>query len=141
MHRGLRTLKLLKIPWFLNQCPTLRACCCSKKLMTDASLMGWGAVFDGCPARGLWKDAHISWHINCLEMREVFLALKHFLPQLRGYHGLVHIDKTMVVSYINHNKCIRTPVFRQVQQILLWAKLLRAGQFTFQGMSTWGQTY
>lgn len=78
LRRRLRTLQLLRRPWFLNQCPTLRACCCSKTLMTDASLMGWGAVFDGCPARGLWKDPHISWHINCLKMRAVFLALKHF---------------------------------------------------------------
>ncbi|XP_053085457.1 uncharacterized protein LOC117596033 [Pangasianodon hypophthalmus] len=35
-------------------------------------------------------------------MLAVFLALKHFLPDLRGRHVLVRTDNTAVVSYINH---------------------------------------
>uniref|UniRef100_A0A672MZE9 Ig-like domain-containing protein n=1 Tax=Sinocyclocheilus grahami TaxID=75366 RepID=A0A672MZE9_SINGR len=31
---------------------------------------------------------HLTWHFNCLEMLAVFLALKHFLPDLRGRHVL-----------------------------------------------------
>lgn len=37
-----------------------------------------------------------------MEMMVVFLALKHFLSDLRGHHVLVHTDNTLVVGYINH---------------------------------------
>lgn len=39
---------------------------------------------DGRPAQGLWQGPHLSWHINPLKMRAVFLA-KHFFTDLRGY--------------------------------------------------------
>ncbi len=52
--------------------------------------------------QGLWKDQHLSWHFNRLEMLAVFLALNNFLADLRGPHVLVHSDNTSVVSYLNH---------------------------------------
>ncbi len=70
-------------------------------LTTDASLTGWGAILEGCSNQGLWKDQHLSWHVNHLEMLAVFLALKNFLADLRGHHVIVHSDNTSVVSYIN----------------------------------------
>lgn len=57
----------------------LGSLCHRKTLTADASLMGWGAVLDGHSARGLWTGHHLLWHINCLEMRAVFLVLKYFL--------------------------------------------------------------
>ncbi len=47
---------------------------------TDASMTGWGAVFEGRPASGEWTGEFLSWHINCLELRAVFLALMFFSP-------------------------------------------------------------
>ncbi len=67
----------------------------------DASMTGWGAVFEGRPASGEWKEEFLSWHINCLELRAVFLALKYFLPVLGGYHIIVRTDNMAVVSHIN----------------------------------------
>lgn len=54
-------------------------------------------------------------------MMAVFLALRQFLPDLRGYHVLVRIDNILVVAEINHQEgpCLR-PLFRLVQKILLW---------------------
>lgn len=63
----------------------------------DMSSTGWGVVIKGRLTRGLWREHHLSWHISCLEMMAVFLALRHFLPDLRGHH--VRTDKTSVVSY------------------------------------------
>ncbi len=69
----------------------------------DGSLPhGLGAVMSGRSAQGLWEGPHLMWHINCLEMLAVFLALKDFLPDLRDHHVLVRTDNTSVVSYINH---------------------------------------
>ncbi len=68
----------------------------------DVSLMGWGAILEGRSSQGLWKDHHLSWHINCLEMLAVFLALNNFLVDLSGHHELVHSVNTSVVSYKDH---------------------------------------
>ncbi|XP_047657498.1 NACHT, LRR and PYD domains-containing protein 4E-like [Tachysurus fulvidraco] len=46
-----------------------------RTLSKDASLSGWGAALDGHPAQGLWVGPYVSWHINLLEMRAVFLTL------------------------------------------------------------------
>ncbi len=70
--------------------------------------MGWGAILEGHSSKGLWKDHHLSWHINCLEMLAVFLALKNFLADVRGHHVLVHSDNISVVSYINHQGVLRS---------------------------------
>ncbi len=56
---------------------------------TDASLTGWGVVFKGRPACGVWTGEFLSWHIHWLELRAVFLALIHFLPFLKGCHVIV----------------------------------------------------
>ncbi|KAL0194373.1 hypothetical protein M9458_012669, partial [Cirrhinus mrigala] len=77
-----------------------------------------------------WPPSHISL-INCLEMLAVFQALKHFLPDLRDRHVLVHADNTSVISYINHQEGLRSrPLFKLAHQILVWSQgkllLLRA---------------
>ncbi|KAL0163844.1 hypothetical protein M9458_039597, partial [Cirrhinus mrigala] len=82
---------------------------------------------DGCIPHRLGSDhgcgRHLTWNINCLEMLAVFQALKHFLPDLRGHHALVHTDNTAVVSYINHQGGLRScPLHRLAHQILLWAQ-------------------
>ena len=77
----------------------------------------------GRPARGLWSGRHLTWHINRLEMLAVFLALKHFLPDLRGRHVLVRTDNTTVVSYINRQGGLRSrPLYRLALQILVWSQ-------------------
>ncbi len=65
-----------------------------------ASMMGWGVVFEGRPASGEWTGEFLSWHINCLELRAVFLALMYFLPVLGGHHIIVRTDNMAVVSHI-----------------------------------------
>ncbi|KAI2650209.1 hypothetical protein H4Q32_000145 [Labeo rohita] len=122
-RRGLRALDMWKKPWFLNQGPTLGAPCRRVTLATDASLTGWGAVMSGRPAQGLWTGRHLDWHINCLEMLAVFLALKYFLPDLRDRHVLVRTDSTAVVYYINHQGGLRSrPLYKLAHQILVWSQ-------------------
>ncbi len=117
-----------KKPWFLSQGPVLGASCRCKMLTTDASLTGWGAILEGHLSQSLWKDQHLSWHINRLEMLAVFLALKNFLAELRGHHVLVHSDNTSVVSYINHQGGLRSrPLCKLACQILLCSSSLHPG--------------
>ncbi|KAL0159087.1 hypothetical protein M9458_047163, partial [Cirrhinus mrigala] len=122
-RRCLRALDMWKKPWFLSQGPVLGAPCRRVTLATDASLTGWDAVMSGHPARGLWSGRHLTWHINCLEMLAVFRALKHFLPDLIGYHVLVRTDNTAVVYYINHQGGLRSrPLYKLAHQILVWSQ-------------------
>ncbi len=122
-RQGLHILSMWFRPRFLTLGPTLGPCCRRKMLTTDASLTGWGAVLDGRPAQGIWRGHLLDWHINCLEMMALFLALKYFLQQLRGYHFLVRVDNTAVVSYINHQGGLRScRLNRPAQQVLLQAQ-------------------
>ncbi len=68
---------------------------------TDASSTGWGATCNGQAASGLWTGLRLLWHINCLELWAVHLALRQFRQLLLGKHVLVRTDNTAAVSYIN----------------------------------------
>ncbi len=92
-------------------------------IMTDASMTGWGAVFEGRPASGEWTGEFLSWHINCLELRAVFLALMYFLPVLGGYHVIVRTDNMAVVSNINRQEGSRSRTLdRLARRLLLWSQ-------------------
>ncbi len=69
---------------------------------TDASTMSWGAMCNGHAAAGLWTGPQLQWHINCLELLAVWLALRRFKMLLHEKHVLVHTDNTVTVAYINH---------------------------------------
>ncbi len=113
--RCFRALVMWKKPWFLSQGPVLGASCLRRMLTANASLTGWGAILEGHSSQGLWKDQHLSWYINLLEMLAVFLALKNFLTDLRG--------NTYVVSYINHQGGLQSrPLCKLACQILLWSQ-------------------
>ena len=70
-------------------------------MFTDASEKGWGAHLNNCTVSGFWQPSEKDFHINILEMKAVFLALKHFQGQLRQKIVLVSSDNSTVVSYIN----------------------------------------
>ncbi len=69
---------------------------------TDASSKGWGATCNGQAASGLWTGPRLLWHINCLELWAVHLALRQFRPLLLGKHVLVRTDNTAAVSAQTH---------------------------------------
>ncbi len=98
---------------------------------TDASSTGWGAICNGQAASGLWTGPRLLWHINCLELLAVHLALRQFRPLLLGKHVLVRMDNTVAVSYINRMGGIRSRRMSQLaRHLLLWShtrlKSLRA---------------
>ncbi len=47
---------------------------------TDASAKGWGATFNGHAVSGVWTGPQLHWHINCLELLAVHLALNRQTP-------------------------------------------------------------
>ena len=71
------------------------------QIFTDASKEGWGAHLDERIARGAWSLPESKLHINYLELKAVFLALKEFQDLCSGSTVLVATDNTTVVAYVN----------------------------------------
>ena len=92
------------LDWWLNERNILRGQPLhplqhALQMFTDASNEGWGAHLGDSTARGVWSDTESLLHINLLELKAVFLALKSFELHCR--------DKT-VVSYINKEGGMRS---------------------------------
>ena len=71
------------------------------QIFTDASKEGWGAHLDEHTARGTWSLPESKLHINHLELKAVFLALKEFRTLVSNKTVLIATDNTTVVAYIN----------------------------------------
>ncbi|KAI2650056.1 ORF V: Enzymatic polyprotein [Labeo rohita] len=90
---------------------------------TDASKTGWGAVCNGQTASGSWSGPRLQWHINCLELFAVLLALRRFLPVLRDKHVLIRTDNVPTVAYINRQGGLRSRRMSQLaRHLLLWSQ-------------------
>ena len=73
----------------------------SIQLFTDASNEGWGAHFEQSSTQGLWSPQEKGLHINVLELKAVFLALRYFKVQCQDQTVLVATDDSTVVAYVN----------------------------------------
>ncbi len=90
---------------------------------TDASAKGWGATFNRLAVSGVWTGPQLHWHINCLELLAVHLALNRLKRRLRGEHVLVRTDSTATVAYINRQCGLRSRRMSQLaRHLLLWSR-------------------
>ena len=78
------------------------------QIFTDASKEGWDAHLNERTARGSWSLPESKLHINYLELKAVFLALKEFQDLCTDKIVLVATDNTTVVSYINKEGDMRS---------------------------------
>ena len=78
------------------------------QIFTDASKEGWGAHLDEHTARGTWSLPESKLHINHLELKAVFLALKEFRTLVCNKTVLIATDNTTVVAYINKEGGIKS---------------------------------
>ncbi|XP_073430315.1 sex comb on midleg-like protein 2 isoform X4 [Dendrobates tinctorius] len=90
---------------------------------TDASLQGWGAVFQSHIAQGRWSVQEIVLPINILEIRAIRLALQHFQCFLRHRPVRIQTDNATAVAYVNHQGGTRSQAaMREVGLVLRWAE-------------------
>ena len=71
------------------------------QIFTGASKEGWSAHLDEHTARETWSLPESKLHINHLELKAVFLALKEFRTLCCNKTVLIATDNTTVVAYIN----------------------------------------
>ncbi len=89
---------------------------------TDASLTGWGAVWQGRTARGSWMFPWNMEHINVLELKAVYMALKRLIVFLQDKHVLVRTDNMSAVYHINHQGGTRSlRCLQDSRRLLFWA--------------------
>ena len=90
------------------------------QIFTDASKEGWGAQLNERTARGTWSIPESKLHINHLELKAVFLALKEFQDLCSNNIVLVATDNTTVVAYIKEGGMKLGSLCALLGRILSW---------------------
>lgn len=72
-----------------------------KTIITDASLLGWGAHMGEHKAQGTWTPQEFRMHINILELRAVRKTWQAILPLIHSHHSFIMSDNTTTACYIN----------------------------------------
>ncbi len=92
-------------------------------VFTDASTTGWGATYNRHAVSGVWTGPQLHWHINCLELLAVRLALSRLRGRLQRKDVLVRTDNTATVAYINRQGGLRSHRMSQLaRHLLLWSQ-------------------
>jgi hypothetical protein len=71
------------------------------QVTTDASGLGWGAVYQGMEAKGVWEPHISQCSSNFRELLTTLLAIMSFLPYLRHKRVQLVTDNISTVAYIN----------------------------------------
>ena len=71
-------------------------------ITTDASLLGWGACWDGRETGGLFSEEEKDYHINVLETKAVLFGLSALCGHIQNQHIKVLADNTATVGAINN---------------------------------------
>ena len=71
-------------------------------IFTDASMVGWGAVYGEESTGGKWLPEETENHINVLELKAILFGLKSFFDKLTATHIRIKSDNTTAVVYINN---------------------------------------
>jgi hypothetical protein len=92
------------LEWWANPRRVFSASFCTLQntttLMTDASLDGWGAIWNELSIFGAWEDD--SRRIDELELRVVLQAIETFPILVPGQRILLRCDNTTAVAYVNN---------------------------------------
>lgn len=91
-------------------------------LTTDASHIGWGAVYNDTSTGGQWSNDEISCHINELELKAIYFGLKSYFSQLTDCHIRIRSDNTTAVTYVNNYGGVKSMKCHALaKQIWNWA--------------------
>lgn len=106
-----------------NQARSLRPWSPIREIFSDASTTGWGASSGELCTHGWWSKKEKSNHINYLELKAVFYALKCYASDLSNCDILLRIDNTTAISYINRFGSIQYPhLMSLARQIWIWCE-------------------
>lgn len=101
------------LDWWIERipktCNPIRQFKFSIEIFSDASLSGWGISCINGKSHGWWNEKDKNQHINYLELKAAFYALKCYAANLESREILLRIDNTTAISYINKMGSVKFP--------------------------------
>jgi ribonuclease HI len=88
----------------------------SASIQTDASSLAWGVVFNGKEFGGIWKTDEKNFHINTLEMKAIYYAIKALITKIKNSNVKILTDSTTAVAYINNMGGVRSYECNKIAQ-------------------------
>ena len=89
-------------------------------IITDSSLLGWGAVCHGSRIGGRWSLEEKVHHKNYEELLAVYHALMAFCKDKQDLHIQIKTDNVCCQTYINKMGGVKSPLCNKVAK-LIWA--------------------
>ena len=77
-------------------------------IYSDASLTGWGCSCSAGKTGGHWNNIEAQAHINVLELKAGFFALKSFIADKQNIHVRLFMDNTTAVACIENRGSVRS---------------------------------
>lgn len=94
-----------------------------REIFSDASTTDWGAACGNLRTHGWWSDEDKILHINALELKAAFNALRCFAEDLHDCDILLRIDNTTALAYINKFGSIQYPHLSAIsREIWCWCE-------------------
>ena len=99
-------------------------------ISTDASLLGWGATWNGVTTGGRWLPQEGKSHINWLELKAAYLGLQALFNSQTSIpnHIILQMDNSTAVAYVNKRGGIRSQAL-SVQALDVRALVLGKGSW------------
>ena len=119
------------IKWWLSDNRLHQGTCISLpppsiSMETDASKVGWGCRIGSSLSRGTWSQKESLLHINLLEIRAIFQAIKANSILLQGRVVSLFGDNTISLHFIKHLEGTRAVIYyMEVRRVLLLEESLR----------------
>ena len=94
-------------------------------IFTYTFTQGWGTHMGDSQISGTWTRTDCKLHISSLEFKAVVSALQHWAPLLQGHQGMIAMDNSTVVSYINKQGGTCSPtLLRLTVELLLTQNII-----------------
>uniref|UniRef100_A0A1Y1M5T5 Reverse transcriptase domain-containing protein n=1 Tax=Photinus pyralis TaxID=7054 RepID=A0A1Y1M5T5_PHOPY len=88
------------------------------EVFSDASNTGWGGYCNGERIHGFWTESEKTYHINYLELKAVYLVLKHFAKNASDCNILFRVDNTTAMAYINKMGSVQHQSLNKLSRII-----------------------
>lgn len=95
-----------------------------RRIESDSSGTGWGChdVTNDVKLHGQWTDIDKLNHINFLELKAAFLALKYLCSSVTNEHIHLYLDNTTAIKYISKMGGRKSQLNKLAKEIWLWCK-------------------
>ena len=70
--------------------------------ISDASKLGWGAVWKEVSTGGRWTEIEVDLHINVLELKAILFGLQSFFNSEHDIHIRIKTDSMTALSYVTN---------------------------------------